>query len=48
MPKLTTADMKLIDSLFGMYGGYVMDFSNKRFNVFFKQDVGVDIYDDEA
>lgn len=46
MPKLTTADMKLIDSLFGMYGGYVMDFSNKRFDMFFKQDVGVDIYDE--
>lgn len=46
MPKLTTADMKLIDSLFGMYDGYVMDFSNNRFDSFFKRDVGIDIYDD--
>jgi len=46
MPKLTTADMKLIDSLFGMYGGHVMDFSNSRFDSFFKRDVGIDIYDD--
>ncbi|SON58375.1 hypothetical protein HDIA_4834 [Hartmannibacter diazotrophicus] len=46
MAKLTTADLKLIDSLFGMYGGYVMDFSNSRFASFFERDVGVNIYDD--
>ena len=46
MPKLTTADMKLIDSLFGFYSGYVMDLSNKRFASFFKSDVGIHIYDD--
>ena len=46
LPKLTTADMKLIDNLFGMYSGYVMDFTNKRFGSFFKRDIGVDIYDD--
>lgn len=46
MPKLTTADMKLIDSLFGMYGGHVLDFSNNRFDSLFKRDIGVDIYDD--
>ena len=43
MPKLTTADMKLIDNLFGMYGGYVMDFSNSRFDALFKRDIGIDI-----
>jgi len=46
MSKLTTADMKLIDSLFGMYGGHVMDFSNNRFDSLFKRDIGVNIYDD--
>ena len=46
MPELTTADMKLIDNLFGFYSGHVMDFSNKRFGSFFRRDIGVDIYDD--
>jgi hypothetical protein len=46
MPKLTTVDLRTIDALFGMYSGHVMDFSNKRFDAFFKRDVGVDIYDD--
>ena len=46
MAALSTVDMKLIDSLFGMYGGYVLTFSNKTFASFFSKDVGVDIYDD--
>lgn len=39
-------DLKLVDSLFGMYGGYVLNFSNNTFASFFAQDIGVDIYDD--
>ncbi|MCR6735469.1 MAG: restriction endonuclease [Afipia sp.] len=46
MAPLSTVDMKLIDSLFGMYGGYVLNFSNATFSSFFSRDVGVDIYDD--
>ena len=46
MATLSTVEMKLIDSLFGMYGGYVLNFSNKTFASFFSRDVGVDIYDD--
>lgn len=46
MATLSTVDMKLIDSLFGMYGGYVLNFSNKTFASFFARDVGIDIYDD--
>ena len=46
MATLSTVDIKLIDSLFGMSGGYVLDFSNATFARFFSQDVGVDIYDD--
>jgi hypothetical protein len=46
MANLSTVDMKLIDSLFGMYGGYVLNFSNKTFASFFSRDVGIDIYDD--
>jgi len=46
MASLSTIDMKLIDSLFGMYGGYVLNFSNKTFASFFSRDIGIDIYDD--
>lgn len=46
MAALSTVDMKLIDSLFGMYGGYVLDFSNNTYSAFFRNDVGLDIYDD--
>jgi hypothetical protein len=42
--ELTTADMTLIDTLFGMYSGWVLNFSNDRFQSFFVRDVGVDIY----
>jgi hypothetical protein len=47
MAALTTTDMKLIDSVFGMYGGYVLDFSNDRFAAFFNRDLGIDIYADK-
>lgn len=46
MASLSTVDMKLVDSLFGMDGGYVLNFSNKTFASFFSRDVGVNIYDD--
>lgn len=46
MAKLSTVDMNLIDSLFGMYSGYVLNFSNATFASFFFRDVGVDIYND--
>src|SRR6185312_1827386 len=46
MAALSTVDLKLIDNLFGMYGGYVLNFSNKTFASFFSRDIGVDIYDD--
>jgi len=45
MAILSTTDMKLIDSVFGMYSGWVLDFSNSTFEAFFRRDVGVDIYD---
>ncbi len=46
MATLSTTDMKLIDSIFGMYSGWVLDFSNSTFDAFFRRDVGVNIYDD--
>ncbi|WP_173089167.1 restriction endonuclease [Devosia sp. 1635] len=44
MATLSTTDMKLIDSIFGMYSGYVLDFSNDRFASFFNRDLDIDIY----
>ncbi|MBY5508325.1 hypothetical protein HFO81_22585 [Rhizobium leguminosarum] len=46
MAQLTTTDMVLIDKIFGMYGGYVLDFSNDRFAAFFNRDLKIDIYND--
>lgn len=46
MAQLTTTDMALVDSIFGMYGGYVLDFSNDRFAAFFNRDLQIDIYND--
>jgi len=46
MVELTTTDMALIDKIFGMYGGYVLDFSNDRFAAFFNRDLKIDIYHD--
>jgi hypothetical protein len=37
--------MDLIDSLFGMGGGYVLDFSNRTFAEFFDTELRVNIYD---
>ncbi|WP_246702993.1 restriction endonuclease [Rhizobium sp. SG741] len=38
--------MKLLDDLFGMSGGWVLDFSNRTFDEFFRHELGIDIYDD--
>jgi len=45
MPVLRPIEMTLIDSLFGMNSGWVLDFSNPTFAEFFTHEVGVDIYD---
>jgi hypothetical protein len=39
-------DMRLIDDLFGMGGGYVLDFSDRTFAEFFAEELGINI--DEA
>jgi hypothetical protein len=46
MAQLSTTDMNLIDGIFGMYSGYVLDFSNDRFASFFRRDLNIDIYQD--
>ena len=36
-----------IEELFGMSGGYVLDFSNRTFSEFFREAINVDIYSDK-
>jgi len=44
--KIRPVDMRIIDRVFGMEGGYVLDFSNRTFAEFFHDEFNVDIYDD--
>ncbi len=41
--KMRAIDLRLIDDLFEMGGGYVLDFSNRTFAEFFADELGVDI-----
>ena len=43
--KLKSIDIRLIDDLFEMGGGYVLDFSNRTLSEFFNEELGVDIDD---
>lgn len=45
MPKIQPLDMKLLDLLFEMEGGYVLDFSNTTFSRFFFEELEIDIDD---
>lgn len=40
---IRTMDMLVIDKVFGMGDGYVLNFSNRTFAVFFDEELGVDI-----
>ncbi|MFD2055091.1 MULTISPECIES: restriction endonuclease [Mesorhizobium] len=42
--EIKAVDLKLVGDLFG--DGYVMDFTNRTYQEFFRDDVGVDIYND--
>jgi hypothetical protein len=44
MSSLSTIEKQRFEDLFEMSGGYVLNFSNSRFAEFFRQDVGIDIY----
>lgn len=46
MSRLRPIELKLINDLFGMDSGWVLDFSNKTFADFFQGEVEIDIYDD--
>jgi len=43
--KIRAIDMRLIDDLFEMGGGYVLNFSNKTFAEFFSEELGINIDD---
>lgn len=44
-PTIRTIDMRLIDDLFGMGGGYVLDLTDRTFAAFFSEELGVNIDD---
>ena len=44
MPTTKRSDMRLIDEVFGMGSGYVLDFSNRTFSEFFEDEFGINIY----
>ena len=43
--KFKTTDIKLLNEIFEMHSGYVLDFSNQTFSDFFQDEFGIDIYD---
>lgn len=44
MANLTTLDKQLLEKVFQMSGGYVLNFSDRTMGEFFRDDVGIDIY----
>lgn len=47
MAKLSTNDKQVLEKLFQMGGGYVLNFTNRTMSEFFANDVGINIYDDK-
>lgn len=45
MPNIRTLDMQLVDDLFEMGSGYVLDFSDRTMSSFFAEELNVDIDD---
>lgn len=45
MAALTTTERQILEKLFQMGGGYVLNFSDRSFADFFRSDVGIDIDD---
>jgi hypothetical protein len=44
MSSLKAIEKKVLENLFGMAGGYVLDFSNNTFAEFFRETANIDIY----
>lgn len=47
MADLTTTDKQILEKLFQMGGGYVLNFSDRTMGEFFRDDIGINIYDDK-
>ncbi len=47
MSSLKTTDKKILEKLFKMEGGYVLDFTDKAMERFFKEDFGISVYDEK-
>jgi hypothetical protein len=44
MPRLKSSQIQAIDDAFNMHGGYVLDFSDRTFGVFFDESFSIDIF----
>ena len=47
MATLSTNDKQVLEKLFQMSGGYVLNFTNRTMEEFFDDDVGINIYDEK-
>jgi len=47
MANLTTRDKQILETLFQMKHGYVLNFVDRTMGEFFRDDLGINIYDDE-
>ena len=47
MSDLTSKEKRELEQLFGMSSGYVLAFSNRTFDEFIFESVGLDIYSDK-
>ena len=47
MSSLTHIEKQKLEQELGMEGGYVLKFNNRTFSQFFKEVIGIDIYDDK-
>jgi len=47
MANLNTNDKQILEKLFQMQSGYVLNFSDRTMGEFFRDDVGIDIYDEQ-
>ena len=43
--EISSMDIPILDKVFGMEGGYVLNFSNRTFAEFFQEQLQVNIYD---
>lgn len=47
MANLTTIEKQILESLFQMDGGYILNFSDRTMDEFFRNDLGINIYDEK-